>query len=122
MARLVIVDDQTPLAAVLAQFFSQRGFSVQTAGLEAALSLVRAHQPDVLLLDPYPGSSGLDGAELLRTLKALCPKAVIFIISAEIRDEKKATMLELGAKRYFEKPLSMREVLQAIHDNLSAEA
>jgi len=123
MARLAIMDNQTELAGVLARFFSQRGFEVQIAGVgEAALSLISLHQPDVLLLDPYPGSGHVAGVELLSKMQGLSPKTIIFIISAEIREEKKADMLQQGARRYFEKPLNMREVLQAIRDSLPAGA
>src|SRR5207244_4118149 len=71
-ARVVVVDDEPTLRRTIARTLTARGFEVaQCEDGAAALSHVRAHDPDVLLIDlMMPGVGGL---EVLREVKALRP-------------------------------------------------
>ena len=65
--KLLIIDDERKLCAVLTQYFSLKGYEVRSVCRgEEALALLNAFPPDVVLLDLLmPGMSGID------TLKAL---------------------------------------------------
>ena len=67
MARILIVDDDAPLAAVLVYWFRKAGHTPLPAPTgHAALLAARAH-PDVILLDL--GLPDISGDEVLRRLK-----------------------------------------------------
>lgn len=83
MARILIVDDDAPLAAVLVYWFRKAGHTPLPAPTgHAALLAARAH-PDVILLDL--GLPDIAGDEVLRRLKrdpATAPIPVV-IVSGE---------------------------------------
>ncbi|MEU4560296.1 response regulator [Actinoplanes sp. NPDC023936] len=68
MASIVVAEDDTDIAELLATVLSNEGHSVRTAstGLDA-LALIAEARPDLVILDHHmPGLSGLDVAERLR--------------------------------------------------------
>jgi len=95
--RLVLADDHLIVLHGLQQFFErQPGFEVVAAcaDVEAAVEAVRAHRPDVLLLDLRLGSrSGLD---VLRALSAGGPACRTVLLTAAVRDQEVAEAVRLG--------------------------
>jgi DNA-binding response OmpR family regulator len=67
--RILIVDDEFGLADVVAEILTESGFDVAIAiNGRLALSLVREHRPDLILLDVMMPI--LDGPATLRELRA----------------------------------------------------
>src|SRR6266542_2076536 len=68
-AKILVVDDQPEVGAVLADYFSGRGFEVVRAegGLEA-LAKIKSDPPAMVLLDVR--MPDLDGVEVLRKIRA----------------------------------------------------
>lgn len=69
--RLLIVDDHDGFRAVARDLLSSEGFDVtgEASDGEAALALVEAQHPDVVLLDVQ--LPGMDGFEIARRIAAL---------------------------------------------------
>lgn len=83
---------------------------------EEALPLIQTHQPEVMLLDLHLGGSSFQGLDVLRRTSAVSPNTMVIVISACIDPDIQAETLRLGARRYFEKPFGLAQVLTAIHD------
>lgn len=114
--RVLVVEDEVPLAESIKYALETEGFEVVTAtsgpaGIEAARSL----EPDAILLDlMLPGMSGLD---VCREVRAFSDAAVIMVTAKDAEADKVAG-LELGADDYLTKPFSMRELIARIRSHL----
>jgi len=107
--KLLIVDDEEKVCALLAQYFSLKGYAVRTAcrGQEA-LALSTVFHPDVVLLDLLmPGMSGID---TLRNLKQLNPTPKVLMLSVADHEEVVKGALQLGADFYVCKPINLSEL------------
>lgn len=106
--RLMIVEDEKPIAELLQYGLTKEGFQVacaQTAG--AALVLSGQFQPQVILLDWM--LPDMDGLELCRILSGEYNVPII-MLTARADMEDKLRGLEAGADDYITKPFDMREV------------
>jgi DNA-binding response OmpR family regulator len=104
MPRILIVDDDDAYRSVIKEHLSSIYEIIDTAFPENALVMAVEQEPDVILLDL--SMRGLSGFELCQTLSSLSftQKIPIFIISRQ--DERnKAFCQNLGALRYFTKPI-----------------
>jgi len=73
--RILIVDDQRPMLAILSEHFKTR-YAVETAmNTGEALAIVRRGRPDLVLLDiTMPGRSGL---QALREILKMDPVSLL---------------------------------------------
>jgi len=112
MKRILIVDDEPPIQRILRRNLSASGYEVLVADNgKQALEMVRAHQPDLILLDLYlPGE--LDGLEVCRQVRQLVPALAtpIIVLSAITEERQKVEALDLGADDYLTKPFSNDEL------------
>ncbi|MFO0727165.1 MAG: response regulator transcription factor [Myxococcota bacterium] len=107
MARLLLVEDDAPLAEALAIALAQDGHSVEREGDgRAALASILAHPPDLVISDV--NMPGLDGFQLTKRLREAGFWAPILILTARDGEIDEALGLELGADDYVEKPASAR--------------
>lgn len=112
--RILVVDDEEDICAILKFNLSKEGYEVVTANsAEEALTLDVASF-DLLLLDVMMG--GMSGFELTGKLKT-DPKTggvpVIFITARDTEDDA-VEGLDLGADDYISKPFSIREVISRV--------
>ena len=113
-ARILVVDDEEDICAILKFNLSKEGYEVVTANsAEEALTLDIASF-NLLLLDVMMG--GMSGFELTGKLKT-DPKTagvpVIFITARDTEDDA-VVGLDLGADDYISKPFSIREVVSRV--------
>lgn len=113
-ARILVVDDEEDICAILKFNLSKEGYEVLTANsAEEALTLDIASF-NLLLLDVMMG--GMSGFELTGKLKT-DPKTagvpVIFITARDTEDDA-VEGLDLGADDYISKPFSIREVVSRV--------
>ena len=122
MSRILIVDDDRALCALLAEYLQREGFQVdQVHDGDAALAYLRdpAVRPDLLILDVMmPGRNGLD---TLRELRAQHRLPVI-MLSARGEPVDRVVGLELGADDYLAKPCLPRELLARVRAQLRRNA
>lgn len=107
-ASILIIDDDTELCELLAEFLSLEGFSVQARhNGEQALAHCRDHSYDAIVLDiMLPGLQGLD---VLRGLRAFT-RTPVLMLTARGEDTDRIVGLELGADDYLPKPCNPREL------------
>lgn len=113
-ARILVVDDEEDICAILKFNLSKEGYEVVTANsAEEALTLDIASF-NLLLLDVMMGV--MSGFELTHRLKADPATAgvpVIFITARDTEDDA-VEGLDIGADDYISKPFSIREVVSRV--------
>lgn len=113
-ARIVVADDSTSLRAVVRVTVETQGWIVLEAATGAAtLALVRERPPDLLLLDLDFGTSGPDGLEVLRIVRAEPATAAVpvVILTATDRADVRARALGLGATEFLTKPFGPLDLI-----------
>jgi two-component system response regulator BaeR len=110
--RILIVEDETDLAQILAEYLQRDGFVATTIadGL-VAMAELRQAPPDLLLLDLM--LPGMDGIAILRELRKTSELPVI-MVTARTEEIDRLLGLELGADDYICKPYSPREVVARV--------
>ena len=112
MNRILIIDDDAELCALVARFLSSEGFAVERAadagqGIERALSGCYA----LIMLDVMmPDMSGFD---VLRRIRA-CSRTPILMLTARGDTHDRVLGLELGADDYLPKPYDPSELAARI--------
>ena len=115
-ARILVVEDEEPLADTLRYNLEREGFSVTVAtDGRRALELLRAERPSLVILDlMLPEMSGLDVCRAIRADSAV----PIIMVTAKDSEADKVTGLELGADDYVTKPFSVRELVSRVRATL----
>src|ERR1700752_4186066 len=104
MPTVLVVDDEPKIVQLARDYLEHAGFGVLTAGDgPSALHAARVRQPDLVVLDL--GLPGVDGLEVLRTLRASSQMPVV-VLTARDTELDKLLGLELGADDYLTKPFS----------------
>lgn len=110
--RILVVEDEADIAALVAYQLARDGFRVETAATvpEARMALDR-EVPDLLILDlMLPEGSGYDLLEELRRERET-EEVPVIILTARKDERDRIRGLELGADDYVTKPFSPRELL-----------
>lgn len=110
--RILVVDDDAGLRALLSDYLARAGFSVAGAEHGHAMDLwLSEHAADLIILDlMLPGEDGLALARRLRTQTDM----PIIMLSARGDDVDRIVGLEVGADDYLSKPFNPRELLARI--------
>ena len=109
LGRVLVVDDEVPLATVVASYLDREGFTVDLAhtGPEA-VDQARALRPDLIVLDlMLPGFDGVEACRQIRTFT----DAYIIMLTARDDETDKVIALSVGADDYIVKPFSPRELI-----------
>ena len=111
-----MVEDEEPIRTVVAEVLADEGYEVLTApDGAAALDLVRAAEPDGVLLDLM--MPVLDGWGFLQACRqeALCAGTPVLVMSA-YRKLAEAAPTELRVDRFLAKPFELDALLQAVEE------
>jgi two-component system phosphate regulon response regulator PhoB len=111
-ARVLVVEDERDIAALVAYHLTKEGYRVRTAeGGSEALEAVTAERPDLVLLDlMLPGFSGYEVLSEMRRRPELADLPVV-VLTARKDEADRVKGLELGADDYVTKPFSPRELV-----------
>lgn len=110
--RLLVVEDDREIRAMMQSALAVEGFEVQTAvSLSEARALLQNSPPDVVVLDlGLPDGDGLELVQQIRKQHSL----PILIVSARHQEEQKIRLLDAGADDYLSKPFAVGELLARI--------
>ncbi|HSF86938.1 MAG TPA: response regulator transcription factor [Acidimicrobiia bacterium] len=112
MKTILVVDDELKITRLVRDYLQQAGFGViEAADGPAALSAVRRHDPDLVILDL--GLPAIDGLDVTRTLRAESGIPII-MLTARSEESDRIVGLELGADDYIVKPFSPRELVARV--------
>jgi DNA-binding response OmpR family regulator len=107
-AEILIIDDDTRLSAMLADYLTAAGFHVRTAATgHAGLQDIARRPPDALILDVM--LPDLEGFEICRRIRA-SSNLPILMLTARGDETDRIVGLEIGADDYLPKPFSPREL------------
>jgi DNA-binding response OmpR family regulator len=111
--RVLLVEDQTPLAERLRDGLVDNGFTVDIAGDgDEAVRLAETNPYDILLLDVMtPGRDGFAVVEHLRAHNILTP---VMFITGRDGVEDRVRGLDAGGDDYLTKPFSISELLARV--------
>jgi len=110
--RILIIDDDTELAALLGEFLDREGFKVESAhDGNHGLELAEKGNFDLIVLDLM--LPGIDGFTLLKRLREKS-RVPVLVLTARGEDEDRIVGLEIGADDYLAKPFNPRELLARI--------
>lgn len=117
--KILIVDDEKDIVAMLGSFFESKGFFVLSAanGAEALKQVER--QPDIILLDI--NMPELDGLEVCRRIRDYISCPILFL-TARIEDTDKVKGFAVGGDDYIVKPFSLMELEARVRAHLRREA
>ncbi|MGA7991781.1 MAG: response regulator transcription factor [Thermoanaerobaculia bacterium] len=109
MTRVLLIDDDVALCAMLSEYLDAEGFETTTAhdgesGVAEALSGPHA----IVILDVM--LPGISGVEALRRIRARS-RVPVLMLTAKGDDVDKIVGLELGADDYVPKPCTPRELV-----------
>jgi two-component system phosphate regulon response regulator PhoB len=110
--RLLIVEDDRPIADLLKHHFTSAGYRVTTtADGDEALILIDEIKPDLVLLDwMIEGTSGIEVCRRLRRSPATA-KLPIIMLTARGDEEDRVRGLDTGADDFVPKPFSPKELV-----------
>ena len=113
---ILLVDDEELFRERLAKAFSQRGFTVFTAGgFDEALRVIGEQKPDLGVIDlKMPGRSGL---ELIAAARAINPDMQLVVLTGYGSIATATEAVRLGALYYLPKPADVDDILGAFARN-----
>ncbi|HEX4681102.1 MAG TPA: response regulator [Gemmatimonadaceae bacterium] len=110
--RVLVVDDEADIVALVAFHLVKAGYRVSTASSGPdALTAARQERPALIVLDlMLPGASGYEVVEQLRAHPATRDIAVL-MLTARREEHDRIQGLSLGADDYLTKPFSPQELV-----------
>src|SRR3569833_467850 len=110
--RALVVDDEVPLANIVASYLEREHFEVSIAhNGHDAITMAREIDPDVVVLDlALPGIDGLEVCRQLRTFS----DAYVVMLTARDTEVDTVVGLSVGADDYVTKPFSPRELVARV--------
>ncbi|GAB2625045.1 response regulator transcription factor [Streptomyces capparidis] len=120
-ARVLVVDDEPAVREALRRSLAFEGYEVDLApdGL-AALELVAARAPDVVVLDVL--MPRMDGLTAARRLRASGSRVPVLMLTARDTVGDRVTGLDAGADDYLVKPFELDELLARLRALLRRSA
>jgi two-component system phosphate regulon response regulator PhoB len=114
-AKVLIVEDEAPLAEMLRYNLEAEGFRVMHAETgEEALILLQEEHPDLVVLDwMLPGVSGIELCRRLRS-KSDSRNVPIIMLTARGEETDRIRGLSTGADDYVVKPFSLPELMARV--------
>jgi len=111
--RLLVVEDDPQVRAMLTRALTYEGFDVEAAADAAtAMACIRAGAPDLILLDLLLPDD--DGIDMCRRLRASGERLPILMVTARDTVSDRVDGLEAGADDYLVKPFSTAELVARV--------
>jgi DNA-binding response OmpR family regulator len=110
--RALVVEDEPPLARLVAGYLEREGFQTITCeNGERAVQLATEHDLEVIVLDlMLPGLDGIEACRRIRTFS----DAYIVMLTARTSETDKIVGLSTGADDYVTKPFSPGELMARV--------
>lgn len=111
--RILVVDDETELAAIIAEMLGGCGYLADTAETASeAYDLLAGKTYHLMILDiSLPDSTGFD---ICRELRRVSGVPVIFASARKTEDDR-INSFDIGGDDYLQKPYSMKELLSRVN-------
>jgi DNA-binding response OmpR family regulator len=108
--RILLIEDDSRLAGMVAEYLGEAGFHVSTAATgRAGLARIGREPYDAVVLDLM--LPDIDGLEVCRQLRATSSEVPVLMLTARGDTMDRVVGLEIGADDYMPKPFEPRELL-----------
>jgi DNA-binding response OmpR family regulator len=113
--KILIVEDNSDLAQLLAFYLSDAGYETSRAGNSAqAISKALAERPDLIITDLHlPDMNAVDTTVILKQDPATSGIPIV-VLTAMTVGEWKTKALKAGIAKYLVKPVSLPELTDAV--------
>lgn len=121
MAKLLIIEDEVNLCALLARLLSGSGYSITTASTGAQGLAIALQEPqDLVVLDLM--LPDLTGEEIMNVILTARPQTRILVLSSAPEAGRRIGVLERGAVDFLSKPFVNRELVARVRLRLADTA
>ncbi|MDG4477029.1 sigma-54-dependent transcriptional regulator [Thiovibrio frasassiensis] len=111
--KILIVDDEQNMRVALFEALSRNGHEVAVAeNGQMALEMIARQRPDLVVTDIK--MPGMDGLELLRQVKALCPELPVVIMTGFATVDTAVEAMKQGAFDYLLKPFPVEVIEETV--------
>lgn len=112
---ILIVDDEADIREQIAGILQDEGYFPRSAenGF-AALEMIKARQPSLVILDVWLGDGERDGLKILDIIKRDHPYVPVVMISGHSTIETAVLAIKQGAQDFIEKPFQAERLLVII--------
>ncbi len=111
--RIMVIDDEKIVGDMAKMSLEQEGYLVETfLNAEPALARLQAQKFDVVVTDLK--MKGIDGMEVLRTVKRLYPETRVIMITAFANLDAAIEALRADVHDFFPKPVKIKELKESI--------
>ncbi len=112
--RIMVIDDEKIVGDMAKLSLEQEGYSVETfLNADPALARLKEQKFDVVVTDLK--MKGIDGMEVLRTVKKLYPDTKVIMITAFANLDAAIAALRAEVHDFFPKPVKIKELKESIH-------
>ncbi len=116
MPKILLIEDEESLRNLYTRILSTKNYTVETAADgEAALSVLSAFRPDVIVLDiVMPNYNGVEFLKILKNDSEL--KSIPVVMLTALSEMKKITeCLDMGAVGYITKDSTVEEIVHRLN-------
>ena len=114
MNKLLIIEDDTALAAILSRRLARHGFECKTCdNASDSLLMVRQFVPTHIILDMKLAQS--NGLSLIKPLRRQLPHVYMVLLTGFASIATAVEAIRLGADNYLAKPVDTQTLLNALH-------
>jgi len=119
MKKILVVDDEESVRAILKQILEQGNYTVEAAGngKEAAEMLKSIHFDAIISDINMPI---MNGVELLNKAKELAPDVPVIFITAYGKDKVVIEAMKIGLADFIEKPFRMDQILKTVKEHIKS--
>jgi DNA-binding NarL/FixJ family response regulator len=123
MIRVMVVDDHPIWRAGVARDLAEQGVEVVATAADgaAALRIIPATNPDVVLMDLHFASGGPSGAEATQRISDTWPDIRVLVLSASGEHADVLAAVQAGASGYLTKSASVAELVNAVRRTARGE-
>ncbi len=112
--RIMVIDDEKIVGDMAKLSLEQEGYAVETfLNADPALARLKEQKFDVVVTDLK--MKGIDGMEVLRTVKKLYPDTKVIMITAFANLDAAIAALRAEVHDFFPKPVKIKELKESIH-------
>ncbi|MGA2193360.1 MAG: response regulator [Nitrospirota bacterium] len=112
-ARIMVIDDEKIVGDMAKISLEQEGYEVETfLSAEPALERLKENAFDVVVTDLK--MKGIDGMEVLKTVKSLYPKTQVIMITAFANLDSAIEAMRGEVFDFFPKPVKIKDLKSAI--------
>ena len=110
MATILVVDDNAKIRKLIGIYLRREGFNIVLAADGGEVLQVLANQPVDLIISDIM-MPGMDGYDLVKTLRGNGVDTPILMATAKTKFADKKKGFEIGADDYMTKPIDMEELV-----------